>query len=59
MSDKEYLIMLANGLRDADRMGASTDSPEGARYINISDTLANQIADKLIEIAKGGECVAK
>jgi ATP-dependent Clp protease protease subunit len=36
---------LAEILRNAPRSGASEDIPEGTRYITISDTLANQIAD--------------
>ena len=29
------------------RLGADRDEPEGARYIQISDTLARQMADAL------------
>jgi hypothetical protein len=35
-------------LRTAPRIGAEKDQPEGARYIQISDTLAQKMAD-LIE----------
>ena len=34
-------------LRDAPRQGADRDEPEGSRYIQISDTLANELADQL------------
>lgn len=34
-------------LRDAPRLGSDKDVPEGARYIQISDTLALQIASEL------------
>lgn len=36
-----------NVLRSADRIGPSEDKPEGVRYIQISDTLATQLADRL------------
>lgn len=35
------------GLRNGVRQGAETDEPEGARYIFLSDTLANRMADCL------------
>jgi ATP-dependent protease ClpP protease subunit len=38
---------LAEAIRNAERVGGIKDIPEGARYITISDTLANQIADLL------------
>jgi hypothetical protein len=34
-------------LRNAPRSGQETDDPEGVRYIQLSDTLANQLADRL------------
>ncbi len=34
-------------LQLAERIGAETDTPEGARYIQISDTLANQLTKDL------------
>jgi hypothetical protein len=37
----------------ADREGADKDVPEGVRYINVSDTLANQISSKLKELLNG------
>lgn len=38
---------IVKALRTAPRQGAGTDEPEGARYIVISDTVANLIADTL------------
>jgi len=38
--------------RNAPRMGASEDTPEGARYIIISDTLANNCADTLSAVER-------
>lgn len=35
----------------APRLGAETDMPEGARYIQISDTLAKRIAASLRKLA--------
>ena len=34
-------------LRSAPRFGPDKDEPEGVRYIQISDTLAIQLADRL------------
>lgn len=34
-------------LRSAPRLGEATDEPEGVRYIQISETLANLLADRL------------
>jgi hypothetical protein len=36
-----------NVLRSAERIGPGEDNPEGIRYIQISDTLATQLADRL------------
>jgi hypothetical protein len=43
-------------LMNAERIGSEDDNPEGSRYIQISDTLATQIADKLNKLLmkKGG-----
>ena len=49
--DKEWLIMLADSLHNAERSGKDTDSPEGTRWITISDTMANLIEQRLREIA--------
>ena len=38
---------LAESLRNTIRQGAETDSPEGVRYIALSDTLANMVANAL------------
>jgi len=39
-------------LRTAERSGTYEDKPEGARYIVLSDTLANNISDILLEMSK-------
>ena len=51
MSDSEYLTQLAIELDDAERLGAEEDDPEGVRWIQISDTLAKMIAQKLRHIS--------
>jgi len=38
---------IAQILRTASRMGAETDVPEGTRFIQLSETLVNQIAREL------------
>ena len=43
------LLDIAKGLREAMRLGTEKDEPEGNRYIVLSDTLANHIADTLEE----------
>ena len=52
--DKTWLLKLADALKNSERAGRETDSPEGARWITMSDTLANEIERKLREIAGGG-----
>lgn len=42
-------------LMNANRIGSDKDDPEGSRYIQISDTLATQVADKLNNLLKGGK----
>ena len=37
-------------LERADRIGQPTDEPEGVRYIQISDTLTNEIINSLEDI---------
>ncbi len=44
MSEVEEVIEV---LKNAKRIGAEKDNPEGVRYIQISDTLANQLIEKL------------
>lgn len=51
-SDRAYLEVLAIGLAEAPREGEATDSPEGARYIRISDTLARDIAATLLRMVE-------
>ena len=41
------LLDIARELRQSMRLGADKDEPEGNRYILLSDTLANHIADTL------------
>ncbi len=43
----EYACLLADELDKAERLGMSADMPEGMRYIQISDTLARDIATTL------------
>lgn len=43
----DYCRELADALDRASRQGGSIDKPEGARYVQLSDTLAKQIADRL------------
>jgi hypothetical protein len=38
---------IAANLREAPRQGADMDVPEGSRFLIVSDTLANQLADIL------------
>ena len=42
-------------LDESQRMGQLIDTPEGARYIQISDTMAKGMSDKLKELFKDGE----
>lgn len=47
-----YLKQFAAALDKAEREGGGEDSPEGARTIRISDTLARQTAAELRETAE-------
>ena len=38
---------IATEIRNLPRQGAAVDEPEGARWLEMSDTLANQLADEL------------
>ena len=40
MSTLDQIIKM---LKEATRMGAEKDEPEGARYIQISETLVNEL----------------
>ena len=51
-SDRAYLEVLAIGLAEAPREGGPTDTPEGTRYIRISDTLARDIAKALLRMVE-------
>ena len=41
------LIDIQNALTSAERQGADTDEPEGARYVQLSETLLLEIAYNL------------
>lgn len=41
--EMEITAEVYNLLRNAPRLGAPIDNPEGARYIQISDTLAKHL----------------
>ena len=45
----DKLIQLANKLDGAVRCGGDVDQPEGSRYIQISDSLAKDIAEMVRE----------
>jgi len=47
---REYVSWLAGFLRGAGREGAAVDEPEGARFVTMSDTLAEQIATTLMRL---------
>jgi len=54
--DIEYLLLLANELKEAYRFGESpchNCEPEGLQYIKMSDELATNIAESLTNIAGG------
>lgn len=40
-------LLVAAALRNAQRLGKQTDEPEGVRYIVMSETIANILADML------------
>ena len=40
---------IITGLNNAERFGGEIDSPEGTRYIIMSDTLAKLIAESLLK----------
>jgi hypothetical protein len=48
---REYLNQLACGLKNAPRCGSEYDSPEGEKYIIMSDTLVTDISNRLENIA--------
>lgn len=51
MDDELTICDIAERIALADREGAEKDIPEGARYIKISDTMAQRISDFLFKIA--------
>jgi len=48
------MLDIANGIERSVRLGNIKDIPEGQRYIQISDTLAKEITEKLRIIAQKG-----
>ncbi len=51
------LTHVESALMMADRDGAKTDSPEGVRYIKISDTMANELSSGIRMVLDGdGGC---
>lgn len=48
----KYLYDLANILDATGRIGEDEDSPEGVRFIQVSDTLAKQISMRLKRISE-------
>ena len=57
ISDLLRLRSIARSLDGAPRMGADQDSPEGLRYIQLSDTLAKEIAKTLYGASKESEAL--
>jgi hypothetical protein len=51
MKADKWLEEMAKGFRDADRLGADVDTPEGSRTVVVSDTLADKLAVNLERIA--------
>ena len=51
LTDREYLLDVADALDNAVREGAGPDEPEGTVGVWLSDTLARQIAARLRGIA--------
>lgn len=54
MPEKLTAADIAEALDDSARMGKERDVPEGACYIQISDTLAKQMSKALREVSEGG-----
>jgi len=59
--EREYIARIKGALREvaevfkrADRIGADDDNPEGARHIQISDTLANKMAKEIEALLERG-----
>lgn len=51
MSARGVMQAVAMALENAQRQGAVKDEPEGARYIQLSDTLATTLAGLLRQAA--------
>lgn len=48
--DRNYLFDLAKELENGPRIGTDENLPEGAQWVQISDELANLIANRLYAI---------
>ena len=44
------MVRLISLFKNAQRIGNSEDNPEGTRYIQMSDTLANELLRELIDL---------
>ncbi len=51
LNPRAFLTAVAGALRDAPRLGGEHDEPEGDRYIQLSSTLATDLAERFEEIA--------
>jgi hypothetical protein len=51
LDDADWLRELADQLTWAPRFGAAEDEPEGVKFIQLSDTLATDISERLRLIA--------
>lgn len=50
--NREKLIYLAKCLEKAERMGCEKDEPEGARFIWVSHTMADEMSQAMRKIVK-------
>jgi hypothetical protein len=53
---KNPVLKVIQILRNADRVGSDKDEPEGMRWIQISDTLAYQMANELSDFIRCQAC---
>lgn len=52
MSKDDVLLIIKDMFTNAPRIGQEKDEPEGTRYIQISDTLANDLSDKISKVTR-------
>lgn len=45
-----YLLELVKSFRNADRIGDAEDNPEGSRFVQMSDTLVDNICEGIEDI---------